>query len=258
MGPFSIVGSRFLLAAFLIWFLLPNKSLRQFCRIPYLGAGFLIFTMIACQTLGLQTTSAAITAFVTCLYVVIVPILELLFFRTKVPRLHFLWVFISLVGMSLILDLSLNDLKLNTGDLWTLASAFLGAGHILWIGHFANREKPMELHFGQCLWTGLLGCVFALVFGEKLDLSLFELSHWLHFSVLTIGVSFFAFYLQISAQQRLSSSLASLIFLLEAPFAALFGWLLLRESLSNLQLAGGAIILGSCALAIWKSASVSE
>lgn len=252
-GPFTIVGSRFLLASVLILFFIPFHRLKNFYRLPYFGAGFLIFTMIACQTLGLQTTSAGTTAFITCLYVVIVPVLDLFVFKNRIPILHFLWVFLSLIGMGLILDLALNQFTLTSGALWTLGSAFLGAGHILWIGHFANREDPMELHFGQCLWTGILGGVFALVFNEKLTLESFQTFHWIHFAVLTVGVSFFAFYLQISAQQKISSTLASLIFLLEAPFAPFFGWMLLRESMTSLQMLGGLVILASCTLAIWTA-----
>lgn len=249
-GPITIIGARFLLAAFILSFFVQKDRLKNFYKLPNLGAGFLIFSVIACQTIGLQTATAANTAFITCLYVLIVPIFEIFFLKSKLSPLHFLWVFLALIGMALILDFQNQGFAIQSGDFWTLMSAFLGAGHILWIGHFANKEDPVELHFGQCLWTGIFSVLILIFFHEPLAVENLTLEHGIHFIVLSVGVSFLAFYLQITSQKKLSSTLASLIFLLEAPFAAVFGWILIDQSLSPSQLIGASLILISCILAI--------
>ncbi|WP_232469242.1 DMT family transporter [Bdellovibrio bacteriovorus] len=67
---------------------------------------------------------------------------------------------------------------------------------------------------------------------------------------LGLGSSIIAFYLQIRTQKVLSDSTASMLFLLESPFAALFGFLILSERLSWFQISGAVIIMVASVLQI--------
>ena len=58
-----------------------------------------------------------------------------------------------------------------------------------------------------------------------------------------IVVSILAFWIQVRAQGAISPSVISLLFLLESPFAALFGYLCLGETLNPPQFLGGFLIL---------------
>ena len=61
--------------------------------------------------------------------------------------------------------------------------------------------------------------------------------------MLGIGSTLIAFYLQIKAQKVLSSTVSSLFFLLESPFALLFAFFLLGESLNMKQGIGALLII---------------
>lgn len=54
-----------------------------------------------------------------------------------------------------------------------------------------------------------------------------------------------AYTLQIVAQRRTRPAIASLLMSLEAVFAALFGWLFLRQALSARQIAGCALVFAA-------------
>jgi drug/metabolite transporter (DMT)-like permease len=58
-----------------------------------------------------------------------------------------------------------------------------------------------------------------------------------------------AFYIQTQVQRRLSAARTSVVLTMEPVFAALFGYLLAGDRLGLLQLAGGAVILGSLLIA---------
>jgi drug/metabolite transporter (DMT)-like permease len=69
-----------------------------------------------------------------------------------------------------------------------------------------------------------------------------------------------AFTLQIVSQKKMPSHIVSMIFLLESPFAAFFGYQFLGETLSGLNLMGCALILISVGLIPlaehWKNRSI--
>jgi drug/metabolite transporter (DMT)-like permease len=62
---------------------------------------------------------------------------------------------------------------------------------------------------------------------------------------LTFGSTLIAFALQVRAQRVLSPSIASLIFLLESPFALIFAIYFLNESMTDLQATGALLIFFS-------------
>jgi drug/metabolite transporter (DMT)-like permease len=93
----------------------------------------------------------------------------------------------------------------------------------------------------QSFWSALLSLVTVFIFSGP---------HWKGYDFwalvglasLTIGSTMIAFALQVKAQKTLSPSLSSLLFLLESPFAMLFGILLLHETLSLGQTVGAVLI----------------
>ena len=76
--------------------------------------------------------------------------------------------------------------------------------------------------------------------------------------ILSLGIasSVIAFYLQIRSQKVLSDATASMLFLLESPFAAVFGFLILKEQLRPVQIGGAVIIMLASVMQItWAPAS---
>lgn len=268
-GPLAITGWRFAVAAFIgLSFSLVIRQLRKVSRpgtdwklnlktagLPGLFiAGTLIF-----QTWGLQYTTATKSGFITCLYVLIVPLIEPLLGGPRPSRAVWLSAFCALVGVALMCGLfTAQDLdersRLNFGDFLTLLAAFCASFHILAIDRVsAKLGQGFDSHkfnTAQSLAAGLPTLAIALAiepgalsFPVRLvvDPSVATIG----FFSLAIGSTLIAFALQVRAQKYIPPTTASLLFLLESPFAAIFATLLLTEVMGPTQLIGGAIILTS-------------
>lgn len=210
--------------------------------------GICLFAVIAFQTFGLPLTTATKSAFITTLYVVIVPILSHLVGIERIRPQHILCVFLALFGLALFQDLQVNNWTL--GDSLTLLAAISSAFHILAMSKYAPRSKsPFVLNLWQMLWVGGLSLLL-LPFSEKNSLLNLDMLSGFGLISLIFGASLLAFYLQIRAQEKIPPNLASLLFLLESPFSALFAYTLLKEKFSQLQVFGGLIILSACVIAV--------
>ncbi len=146
--------------------------------------------------------------------------------------------------------ISLNQLQnLNWGDLLTFLCAITAAFHIYSIGLYSNKTRSgWFLNGYQSLWCAIFSLPFMWI--ENDFLIQFPPSPQMIFGLLALGAgsSYLAFYLQVKAQTEISSSLASMLFLMESPFAALFGFLLLSEKMSIEQIFGALLIFISCIL----------
>ncbi len=247
MTPLSLTGLRMSLACatgFAIIALVPSLrrelNFAQF-KLAFWPGVFLSATMYL-QTWGLQTTTVTKSGFITTLYVLIVPVMERVLLGNKIPKYHMWYVLGALVGVAFICDLGKNEQSLTMGDWITLACAFAAALQIVWFGKIADRiESSFNFNVYQLFWTG------AVPFIAMFILETPRLPHTLWpvvgLAELVFGSSLVAFALQVRAQKKLSPSVSSLIFLLESPFAALFGFALLGEKLTAGTLIGAAIIM---------------
>ena len=178
-------------------------------------------------------------------YIVIVPILGLIFFRRRVGVQMWLGVALSLVGLAL---LCVKDgFTIGAGDLVTLACAVMFAVHIVAVDRFAGGLSAPRLCCVQFGFTGLLALIVVL-FTETVRFS-DMLACWP--SLLYVGVCSGAmgYTLQIAGQKYTEPTVASLILCLESVFAAVGGWLLLGQVLSAREMAGCAVMLAACVLA---------
>lgn len=217
-------------------------------------AGVLLATMLLLQTIGLKYTTATKSGFLTSLYVIIVPILNAWFFKSPSNWKNYVLVFVALAGTFVLMDASLAGI--NVGDLWTIGCSLIAAFHIIYIGktspHVGNAFRFNNF---QSLWC-LVVLTPLLFFQEKVTYQSPDNLAWIGIAVLGIASSVIAFYLQVRTQKILSDSTASMLFLLESPFAALFGYLLLSERLSPFQMTGAALIMVAAILQIlWEPSS---
>jgi drug/metabolite transporter (DMT)-like permease len=214
-----------------------NKTNLILGAFPGLTLGLMIMT----QTWGLEYTSVTNSGFITTLYVVLVPLMDRLLFRVHVDRWHSLWVIMAIIGTALMINVQ-KMTTLNKGDLLTIVTAILAALQIVWIGRISPKiTSALALNTYQSLWGALGAMVFWPIYGNAY-LQKPDPAAWIGLFSLTFGSTLIGFALQVKAQKHLSSSTASVIFLLESPFAALFGIWLLNETISPLQTLGGFLI----------------
>ncbi len=205
--------------------------------------GFFLAMTIGLQTWGLELTSATNSGFITTLYVVLVPLIQKFFFKRKIQRLHFLWVFIALLGTALMIQFHLSSF--NNGDILTFVCAIFAAFHIIWIGRVqVHIQSAFLFNCYQSLWAAFGSLLLWPTYGS-LYLKPFGTLSIIGLLAVTFGSTLLAFALQVRAQKVLTPSVSSMIYLLESPFAALFAVILLNEVISPLQLVGGVLIFFS-------------
>lgn len=216
-----------------------------------LPAGLLLGGMLLLQTIGLKYTTATKSGFITCLYIILVPLFNFVFFKNKIGWNSLIFVTLAMTGTYFLVGGPIESI--NTGDLWTLACAVLAAFHIIYIGRVSKKiTNGFRFNNFQSFWCLLASIPFVLFQSKIFVLPTIPLATW-GLICLGAGSSVIAFYLQIRAQKILDDTTASMLFLLESPMAAIFGFLILSERLSTIQAAGALLILISAALQVLNS-----
>lgn len=205
--------------------------------------GLYLTLTIVLQTWGLKYTTATNAGFITTLYVVFVPVLQFIYLRKRIDLMHIALVLMAVVGTALICQWQANNW--NKGDFLTLLCAVFAALHIFSISLYSKEIKnPFFFNNFQCLWAGGLALVTA-IFTEPFHVGNFTPESIAGFLFLLFGSTLFGFWAQVRAQRVLSANAASLICLLESPFAGLFAFIFLGERLDVWQWTGAALILFS-------------
>ncbi|MBI4403147.1 MAG: DMT family transporter [Deltaproteobacteria bacterium] len=247
-GPLWVTAGRFLVAVMLtIPFVLSFPSVRQHLRLNQLALAFLpgllLGLHLTLQTFGLRYTSVANSAFITVLYVLWVPIFDQFIGKKSIPTIHWFWVFIALGGTTFISRPEKGGW--NFGDILTLGASIAGALQIFWIDKIVHRiESPLTFNILQAVCAGLLAMICGLMFEPIPNLAMPPISI-AGILILALGSTLIGFWIQLRAQQVLSSSLVSLLFLLESPLAAFFGYLIFAEQMTGSQWIGAFLILAA-------------
>ena len=253
MGPLWIITVRSFVAFFValpVLLIIPEMRARvREEMLPALPAGVFLAASLGFQTVGLRFTTATNSGFITVLYVLFVPPFAAIFLKQRMQPLHGFFLGIALLGAGFIAQVTPSS-SLNVGDVLTLLCAVTGAFHIVWLSHAAKRiASPFVFNALQNFWVGGFALVVAVPLEPRLawrgsGLALFGLAF------LALASTLIAFLLQTRAQRVLPAATASLLCLLESPFAALFAFLLLGERLSLAQWAGCSLVMAASVGAI--------
>jgi drug/metabolite transporter (DMT)-like permease len=233
----------------LIWERKRNKSRPQFKiqqhLFPALLTGLVLFAGASFQQIGLLGTTAGKAGFITGLYVVLVPLMALLWGKRTHPA-HWLGAVLAAVGLYF---LSVQQgFTVAPYDLIVLAGAFIWAGHVHLIDRYVRKVGAVRLSILQFAICGLLSGGAALSF-ESLDPHGIIEGIWpiLYGGILSVGV---AYTLQVMAQRHADPAHATIILSLEGAFAALGGWLVLGEYLSIKEVIGLLLMMAGSILSI--------
>ena len=244
IGPFTFQAIRCFLAVIGLMPVIAlfdkkeGKSFAEGWRDPKLWkAGLLcgIPLFLACnlQQVGIVYTSAGKAAFLTAMYIVLVPVLGLLLGR-KITFMVPISVGIAVVGLYFLSFVGVE--KINIGDILLLGSALMFAVQIQAVDKFASAVDPLRLNCLQALVCAV-GSAIITVFAEDVTVP-GVLACWFplcYAGFLSMGL---AYSMQILGQKLLEPTAASLIMSLESVFAVLAGWLLLSETLAPQEALG--------------------
>jgi len=260
VGPFTFNGVRFALGSLslvpLLFLLKPKISsartlLPQASRGAILWggglAGLFLFSGASLQQVGLVYTTAGNAGFITGLYVVIVPIMGL-FLRQRTHLGTWLGVLLAAVGLYF---LSITEeLTIAWGDLLVLVGAFFWAAHVLIIGRLSPRMDALKLAVTQFAVCSLLSLLTALAVETLTWEGLRQAAVPILYGGLgSVGV---AYTLQVVAQKDAHPAHAAIFLSMEAVFAAIGGWWLLKEALTARAMFGcGLMLFGMLFSQLW-------
>jgi drug/metabolite transporter (DMT)-like permease len=251
IGPFLFTGLRFLLGALVVLTMIVcvrRSALGELSRSGPNGArellaaggslGVVLAVSISLQQVGLQYTKIANAGFISSLYVVIVPLLGVLF-RHRTGIGTWLGATLATVGMYF---LSVDEhFSMLYGDWHQLAGALVISVQMMLVGRFARRHDTLMLALVQFVVCGTVCLLIGLVI-EPVSLAVIKRAAptIAYGGALSVGV---AYTIQVVAQRYAAPSHAAVIFSMEGVFAALAAWLVLNETLSERALIGCALML---------------
>ena len=247
MLPYAFTAVRMLVGAVC---LMPFIYLRRRTALPatregkarLLRSGMLIGVAVAVasclQQAGLQYTTAGKGAFLTALYILLVPIVDAAFFHRKTGLWTWLCLVIGAVGLWF---LSITEaFTLEKGDALMILCALVFTLQILLVDKFAPDFDPLTLCCLEFLTAGLLSFLPMAIF-EGFGFQNIRPAIWciLYCGIFSCGI---AYWLQIVGQRHLPPALASLIMSFESVFGAIFGALILHERMTGRELLGCGLI----------------
>lgn len=188
------------------------------------------------QQYGIIYSSVGKSGFLTTLYILIVPVLGLIFKRRVKPVL---WLCIAIATCGMYFLCVTESGSVGIGDVLLVMCAFLFAVQIMIVDHFVQTVDGVRLSLVQFGVSAVISAIGMFAFENPDPVAIGQA--WLpifYAGVLSSGI---AFTLQIVAQKNLNPTVASLLMSLESVFAALAG-AFFGERLSGREIFGCALV----------------
>ncbi len=241
-GVLAFLALRFIIASATLAPLSIRKVSKKTWRVG-IAIGAILAIGYLLQTFGLRYTTPTNSGFMTGMFVVMVPLVDRVMFRIRIPRIFWAAVGVSLLGVLLLTQGAAEQLRI--GDLMTLGAALAWAIQISLISRHAAGHDPMALAWVQVLTTAAI-CLIAWPFFEPVTLPPKEI--WWALVVCGVLASALALSVQALAQRRLPAVRAAIIFSTEPLFAAGFGYWLAGDRLTEIQIVGAAFLIAAVAI----------
>jgi drug/metabolite transporter (DMT)-like permease len=237
----DFLAVRFLLAAAAVWLIAPRSVSRLTSaeRRSGIVLGLVYGGAQLLQTVGLQTTSASVSGFVTGMYVVFTPLLGALLLRARIGRTVWIAVGLSTLGLAV---LSLQGFAVGGGEALTLASALLYAVHIVGLGVWSSARSALGLTVVQLLTITVVCGAAAAPGGVVLPQTGGD---WFALVYMALVAGAAALVVQTWAQAHLTATRAAIIMTMEPVWAGFFAVLLGGERLGLRVVLGGGLVLAA-------------
>lgn len=196
--------------------------------------GIPLFLACNMQQLGLAAdTDPGKSGFLTAMYIIIVPLLGI--FQKKKPSAMVPFsVLLAVAGLYCISCVGVT--QISTGDILTIACAFMFAVQIIFVDKYAPTVDALRLNAIQSLVCSAISAVIMCFTGLPSLQGIYACAIPLaHAGFLSMGA---AYAFQIIGQKYVEPAAASLVMSLESVFALIFGILLLDEPLGLWKLIG--------------------
>jgi drug/metabolite transporter (DMT)-like permease len=242
--PFAFLSLRTLFSLAVLWPLLRFRPPARASLGPGVLLGLVLGASYGTQTIGLLSTTATRSAFISGLAVVLVPFLYPMLTRRTPGVGATMGAVIAAIGLYLFTQPAAG--ALNRGDVWTFGCALAYALYVVMLEKASRKAEARDLLVIQSV-------VLAIMFlpGAIVERSEIHLRSGLIWGLLTTGpILAVSLYLMSLYQKETSAPRAAVIYTAEPVFAAGFAWLLAGETLSLLEWGGAGLILSGILVAV--------
>lgn len=249
-GPLFFQGFRYAIAAaVLILVSLPRlKGMTALELKIGLVTGVAVALANALQAIGLESIPSSKSAFITALYVPMVPLMQLLFLREPPHLMAWVGIALAFFGLTLLAGPQAAALQFDPGEIMTLVSAAIIAAEIVLIGAFARKVDAARVAAVQLAAIALFTFAGMVPMGEGIP----PMTATLLLCAGGLGLGSVAIHLAMYwAQRKLSPTKATLIYATEPIWAGAIGRFA-GERIPVLGLVGALLIVASVVLSNLK------
>jgi len=254
--PTYMLAFRFAIAtvALIITF---RKRLKNINKTTIMNGAFIgvfLFVAYLLQTIGCVYTTAGKNAFLTTVYVILVPYFHWIFNRKKPDKYCLIAAFVAVIGVGLLTlrgdvsganMLSAGGFGINVGDLLTLGGGVFFTLQIVFIDKYTEVQDPILLTIVQIASAAILSWIFAPILDGGFPVTVFNKVAIAGLLYLGLASTMIAFLLQNVCQKYLRPSTASLIMSTEAVFGIMGSVIFLSEIVDGKMVFGCLLILGA-------------
>lgn len=272
MGPYSFSAVRLMLGAFSMIPLIlvldgrnrklkPGFSAKKEWKgslVPALICSPFFVLPIICQQVGLQYTGVGKCAFITTLYIFLVPLIGL-FIGKKVPKKTWILVGIALVGMYLI-TLSSGIDNINKGDIICLGAAVTYSVQLVIVGKYGENDNVETIKFSTIqFFCASLTCWIIAAIAEPGQITWYSYSHsFIPIFVTGVISCAIGYTCQFIGVMEVEGSRASLILSSETVFSLIAGFLILHEVLKPMEYIGCLLMTVAIVINVWPEKKKTE
>ena len=245
VDPFTLNAIRYIAAGLIM---LPSLLIKDGCDNRQLLKsglllGVIVFLAPNFQQAAMSSTSVGKAAFISTMYIVMVPLLAFLFYRKKMTPKVIVSLILAVIGLYVLCDLKINDLSFRTHDIYLMMTALLYAMQMVFIERYVDQVHPLKLAAVSDLVGGLLSLISALIYESVPLENLKAISGSLVF--MTLVATVLGYSLQFIGQKGVDSTTASLIMSLESVFSVASGYLFLNQILTVREIVGCVILFAA-------------
>lgn len=251
--PVLLLALRFAGAA-IIW-LLASRSARSGWTWSAVGQSLLVATPLSLglilQHIGLDLSSESMSAFLTSLTILFVPIITTFFLRQ--PPSGVLWIGVAVATGGVWLMTAATPSGFGIGEALGLGCALAFSWYILAVN--AAKEQASRLVAGQFVITAIVCLAVAaalpgraILLPGKLAFVLADPAVWINLLLLTVITTVGGFALLTYFQPMLNPTQATLVYLCEPIFATIYAAVAAGHRPTRLGIVGAAMILAANAI----------
>ncbi|MGC8506410.1 MAG: DMT family transporter [Thermoplasmata archaeon] len=252
ISPVSFLIIRFLASSVLLLpFVVRNRSLRRARDIRLgISAGFLLFLGYFFQTVGLNYTTASQSGIITGLYVVLLPIISLVYLKLRPDRVSVVASFIAFAGLIVMSAGDLGNSGIQFGDVLTIVSAVAYSFQIAYVSKYSSSLDTYVFTFYQLLSVAIFSSIFLPFMGSP-----FTINYSVIFTVLftAIFAGIFAIFVSNRSLIYVEPTAAGVIFVGEPVFAAITSVMITGQELGIYTVIGGTVMIFAMFLTTFRN-----